>query len=182
MIEVEIKLPISDRQAVEQGLKKIGFEFGDLVKESDIYFNSEVYDLKKRDMALRIRSCENMTKGKSETVVTYKGPKMDAISMTRKELETEVADARVFQEMLSGIGFYPVCPVIKLRQYYHLENVTACVDQVENLGDFLELEVIVEKEEEREAALVQIKDILKILGHNFSETTRTSYLSMLQNI
>lgn len=182
MIEVEVKLPISDKERVEQGLKSIGFILGKLLKESDIYYNSAVYDLKKKDMALRIRSCEDMISGKTKTVITYKGPKLDDISMTRKELETKVEDAEVLQEILSGIGFQPVCPVIKLRQYYHMNNMTACVDQVEKLGDFLELELIVEVEEERKSALIQIENILKTLGHDLSETTRTSYLSMLQKL
>lgn len=182
MIEVEIKLPITDKAVIEAGLLKLDFALGHLVKESDTYFNSSVYDLREKDMALRVRKCENITTGKSSTVLTYKGPKLDDISMTRKELETEVADADVCEQILFGIGFQEMYPVRKLRQYYHYENVTACIDQVEKLGDFLELEVIVEKEEEREKALKQIENMLKALGHSREETTRTSYLSMLQKL
>lgn len=180
MIEVEIKLPIADKTQLEQDLQALGFAKGKLVKESDTYFNSDVYDLRERDSALRIRSCENMITGDVVTTVTYKGPKLDQVSMTRKEIEKEVSDANAFMDIFRGMGFYPLSPVCKVRQYYHLDVMTACVDKVEDLGNFLELEIIVSREEERAFALQQMEQILKALGHNRTETTRTSYLSMLQ--
>ena len=70
--------------------------------------------------------------------------------------------------------------VEKLRQYYHRDNITACVDAVTNLGDYLELEVLVDAEGERPQALKRIKEQLKKLGYSMEETTRISYLSMLE--
>lgn len=180
MIEVEIKLPISDKEVLEKKLIQLQFIKGGFVKESDIYFNSEKYNLKKKDMALRIRTCTKIDTGETITKVTYKGPKLDHVSMTRKELEMEVSDASTCYQILEGIGFYPLCPVHKLRQYYCKGQMTACVDQVDGLGEFLELEMIVDSESERENALAEIERILQILGYDKKETTRTSYLSMLQ--
>lgn len=180
MIEVEVKLPVFDRESTEQRLSFMGFVKGALVRETDIYYNSEIRDFRKSDEALRIRICENLQTDESKTVITYKGPKLDNISMTRKELETKVGDADVCGEILASVGFHPVFPVKKLRQYYHFETMTACVDQVEGLGDFLELEVIVPEEKDREEALSQIERLLEGMGRNMEETTRVSYLSMLQ--
>ena len=180
MIEVEIKLPISDKEVLEKKLKQLQFIKGGFVKESDIYFNSEKYNLKKKDMALRIRTCTKIDTGESTTKVTYKGPKLDQVSMTREDLEMEVSDADTCYQILDGIGFYPLRSVRKLRQYYYKEQMTACVDQVDGLGDFLELEMIVESESEREKAIEEIERLLRILGYDKKETTRTSYLSMLQ--
>ena len=58
--------------------------------------------------------------------------------------------------------------------------MTACLDQVEGLGDFLELEVIVENEEDREEALDLVLSLLGELGYEKGDIIRTSYLSMLQ--
>ena len=104
---------------------------------------------------------------------------MDNISMTRQELETTVGDAKICRKILEHIGFRPVPPVEKLRQYFRRENITACVDTVTNLGDYLELEIIVETEEKKEAALDKVKEILQTIGYSMQDTTRTSYLSML---
>ena len=59
--------------------------------------------------------------------------------------------------------------------------MTACLDSVHGLGDFLELEVLTDREEKRKQALGRIEDILEKLGYKISNTVRTSYLSMLQN-
>ena len=49
--------------------------------------------------------------------------------------------------------------------------MTACVDQVTGLGDYLELEIIVETEAEREGALQRIENVLVSLGHSMKDTT-----------
>lgn len=180
MIEVEIKLPVNDKERIEQKLRQQGFEARELVKESDIYFNSEERDFNKSDEALRIRHIKNLSTGEDSSVLTYKGPKLDTVSMTRRELETGIEDAEICKEILVSLGYSKQFPVVKSRQHYCLDNMTACVDQVEGLGDFLELEVIVAGEKDKEAALIKIENVLNQLGHDMSETTRRSYLSMLQ--
>lgn len=181
MIEVEIKVLVKNKEALEEKLLQAGFAKSDLQKESDFYFDNELGNIRKKDQALRIRSCENLTMNRKENFMTYKGPKMDKISMTRKELEIKIENAETGKEILKALGYAPVYPVIKLRQYYHKELMTACLDQVENLGEFLELEMIVQQEKEKEIALEKIISLLHELGYESEEIIRTSYLSMLQN-
>lgn len=180
MIEVEIKLPIKERPSIESRLLELGFVCGNLVKESDTYFNSKERDIRKRGEALRIRRTDNQTTGKRSAVITFKGQKSDSVSMTRKELETGVENPDICEEIFLAVGLEPVRPVVKLRQYYQRERMTACLDQVEGLGDFLELEILVEKESGKEEALREIEGALEALGYHMSDTTRTSYLTMLQ--
>ena len=179
MIEVEVKLPIYRRSITERGLKEAGFEAGDLIEESDIYYTAGFHDFIKLDEALRIRTSRNLTGQKAVSYLTFKGKKLDDISMTRLELETMVEDGTVADRILCALGFEPLFPVKKLRQYYHRGPVTACLDQVSELGSFLELEIQVDEETGSEEALSQISGILSALGSDMSETTRRSYLSML---
>lgn len=60
------------------------------------------------------------------------------------------------------------------------DSVTACLDDVHDLGTFLELEILAESEEKKDTALGQIESILNGLGYQISDTVQTSYLSMLQ--
>lgn len=179
MIEVEIKLPLRDRGMTEKGLLEQGFVAVKVLEETDTYFNGEGFEIRKADMALRVRCCENKENGEKETFFTYKGAKMDPVSMTRKELETEVGDGEVCREILRSIGFYEIGTVRKRRQCFQGNGINACMDQVEGLGDFLELESLVESEEEREAALDRLEEILQKLGYQMKDTVRRSYLSML---
>lgn len=180
MIEVEVKLPLFRRSMTERALMEAGFVSGDLIQESDIYYQSDFHDFMKRDEALRIRQSDNLSKLTSKCVLTFKGPKLDQISMTRNELETEVSSPEDCRGILQALGYKPLFPVNKLRQYYHKDSITACVDQVENLGSFLEVEILVENEEKREDCLQIIEEILAKLDLSLSDTTTLSYLCMLQ--
>lgn len=180
MIEVEIKVAVNDSLQIEEKLLQLGFGKEDLLKETDYYFDSKFNKLREHDKALRIRSCENLTSNTAEHFMTFKGPKLDSISMTRKELEMKIESAETGIEILCSLGYEPVLPVRKLRQYLAMGEITACLDQVEGLGDFLELEIIVPQESEREAALNQVITLLHELGYAPDEIIRTSYLSMLQ--
>ncbi|MBO5159146.1 MAG: class IV adenylate cyclase [Lachnospiraceae bacterium] len=181
MVEVEVKIPVKNKKQVEEKLLELGFLKGDLLKESDFYFDNACHELKEKDMALRIRSCENLTTSTTEHFITYKGPKMDKISMTRKELETKIESAETGREILKSLGYTEVPPVIKRRQELHKDQMNACLDQVEHLGDFLELEIVVQQESEKENALNELISLLYELGYQAEDIIRTSYLSMLQN-
>lgn len=178
-IEVEIKLKIKDKKELEKKLLELGFSAGDIVSESDTYYTSGHHDFAKLDEALRVRSIKNYTTREKTSVITYKGAKLDKKSMARKELETTVGDAEICREILESIGFSPVPAVEKVRNHFQKDEITACVDSVKNLGEFLELEWIVSREEEREAALQKLEKIMKQLGYSMEDTTRRSYLSML---
>lgn len=149
MIEVEIKLPLFRRSVTERTLTAFGFKPGNLVKESDFYFTSDFHDFMKTDEALRIRTCDNFNTRETASFLTYKGAKLDTVSTTRKELETRIDDAETTREILISLGYKRLYPVTKLRQYYHKGMMTACVDQVEGLGSFLELEILVNTLEEK---------------------------------
>ncbi len=194
MIEIEVKLPVYRRSEVERDLRRLGFVPGDLVRESDIYYTSDFHDFIKNDEALRIRTSDNLTRGSFSSFLTFKGPKIDDRSMTRKELETKIEDPDIGREILKSLNYRDVMPVIKLRQYYELTipegtdpclpegyAVHACVDQVKNLGSFLELEILVNDEAYRPQGLKKIEAILHDLGYSMGDTTRYSYLWMLMS-
>lgn len=182
MTEVEIKLPIPNRQKTIEDLISLGFQAGSTIVETDVYFDNDKEQVRKNGEALRVRRIQNLETGEAQSVITFKGKKLDQVSMTRQELETGISDAETGIRILSAIGFSPVLPkVVKKRQPYHWKQMTACVDQVQNLGDFLELELVIGEDEKRDLALRKIEEILIKLGFQMSDTTRTSYLSMLQN-
>ena len=195
MIEVEIKLPlggqeqeISPDQIVEK-LVCLGFSAGSRLKETDIYFDNDADRIRSRGEALRVRKVETLQdkekipkwEADSTVFITFKGQKLDHVSMTRRELETKVENADICIELFCAMGYFPVEPkVIKQRQNYHKGNMTACIDRVENLGNFLELEIVIPETEDEDAALRRIEELLCELGYGLKDTIQTSYLSLLQ--
>ena len=181
MIEVEVKLPIPDPEGVKNRILEAGFKEQRFIEERDTYFDNARGDIRANGEALRVRETKDCRTGKKQAQINYKGKKLDTQTMTRRELETGVEDGAVCREILQAIGYSPAEPeVIKIRTMLQKDSVTACLDNVRGLGDFLELEILVEREEKKDTALGQIKDILNSLGYQVSDTVQTSYLSMLQ--
>ena len=179
-LEAEIKIPVNDLETVIKRLKQEGFQETEVCREEDTYFNSLYYDMKEKDKALRIRRSRNMQTGEEWAQLNCKGAKLDQISMARKELETEIREPEIIEGILKELGFEPLSiQVIKTRRTLSNGEITAAADRVEGLGEFLELEIIAERENQREECLEKISRVLRTIGYKMEQTVRTSYLSML---
>lgn len=189
MIEVEVKLPIHDRIAVEMenALIEAGFVKSERYKETDVYFDNDEHQIRLGGEALRVRTVDRLNEQnevvETEALITFKGKKMDQVSMTRQELETGVSDGMEALRIFDALGFHPVDPkVCKVRTHFSKGQMTACLDEVDGLGMFLELEVILDEDCAHEQALAKIGVMLRELGYTMEDTVRTSYLSMLMKM
>lgn len=183
MLEIELKASLEgiSPQALESALKKAGFAPGQIKEETDIYYNGNDRDFRKTDEALRLRSSRVLTgEVQSKTFITYKGSKVDSRSQTRPELETSVGDLDVMKELFGKLGYREVMTVRKQRAYYHRENITVCLDEVEGLGRFIELEQVEEDgTAKKEAVIDRLLDLLSSFGVPQSNLLRESYLELL---
>ena len=187
MIEVEIKLPLRRQEKTEETgriaevLCSMGFRKAARFRQRDTYFDNEAGEIRGGGKALRIRETEDLMKGIVTAELNFKGPRMDQVSMTRQELETEVGQAETGRRILAALGFSPVLPeVVKERTEYRREEITAALDRVEGLGDFLELEIMADEETEDGKVLQKLEELLGELGYQMGDTVTRSYLSMLQ--
>lgn len=188
MLEVEIKAALKDVSAehLQELAMEKGFQKAGRLQETDTYFNSANHSFMKTDEALRLRSCMDLDTKEVQTFITYKGPKLDQISSTRVEHETSVGDPETMKSLLAALGFQQVFIVDKKRQEWKLKSsdkdeITLCIDTVEDLGSFMELETIVGDscKESKEAAIEVLLTILDEFGIPRKNLTRKSYLEML---
>ena len=178
MFEVENKFPIDDLNDVEARLVALGCEFAPAIEQRDCYFNHPQRDFAETDEALRIRSVGD------ENCLTYKGPKVDTATKTRREIEPALGagagNAERVSEVLIALGFRPVHVVEKRRRIAEIVwqemRVEIALDNVDGLGDFLEIEITVE-----EAQLAAAQTCLASLAEHLelSAPERRSYLEML---
>jgi adenylate cyclase class 2 len=178
MLEVEVKFPVGDFAPLERRLNEWGARAAAPLTEADHYFNAPDRDFARTDEALRLRRIG------PANYVTYKGPKRDAQTKTRTEVEVPLAPgdqaAADFTRLLTNLGYRAVAVVRKQRQIYHLERdgfaLEACLDQVDEVGRFAELEILA-PEEQLETARGVLLHTATELGLTGSE--RRSYLEML---
>ncbi|MCQ1534271.1 class IV adenylate cyclase [Methanosarcina sp. KYL-1] len=171
MIEVEVKVR-ADHSKVLPLLKNIGAEKITVEEQSDTYFAAPHRDFAKTDEALRIRSLDG------SAVLTYKGPKLDSVSKTREEFETPVNETTT-TKILHALGFSEAGAVRKKRDVFRAGDITVCLDAVEGLGEFLEVEIVVEDDRKLESSRAQLFKFLEQLGVGEEDSIRTSYLEMV---
>jgi adenylate cyclase class 2 len=165
-MEVEIKFKLTND--VERRVEEIAKPVREVFQE-DLYFNSPVVDFKKSDEALRIRRSHDVR-------ITYKGPKIDSDTKTREEIEIVVDDYEKAVKILEKLGFKPIAFVKKHRRIYEIEDIKICIDKVEGLGKFLEIEIECDNVEIGKEKLFKIA---KALGLKTDESIRESYLELL---
>lgn len=181
MLEAEIKASLAgvSAEVLLERAGSMGFRPAAQLRETDVYFNGNDRDFRRTDEALRLRRVQTLPGGAEESLLTYKGPKLDQVSSARTEYETAVADGETAGKLLEALGYRPVFTVEKLRREYHLADVTLCLDDVTGLGTYLELETLAPSEEAREAAVNRLLTLLDQLGISRDQLTRSSYLELL---
>lgn len=177
-LEVEQKYRIDDPPALRKRLTDLGVKFSAPVAQADHYFNHPSRDFAITDEAMRIRSVGE------RNFITYKGPKLDRTVKTRREIELPIAEgtdaAAQFAELLTTLGFRSTAVVRKQRTPGTLTwndvHSEICWDEVEGIGTFLEVELVVDADQ-AEAARRQILALQEALG--LTTVERRSYLAML---
>jgi adenylate cyclase, class 2 len=173
--EVEQKHRVEDAAELMRRLAERGATLGPPVVQIDQYWNHPCRDFAQTDEALRIRTVGDAS------FVTYKGPKLDATSKTRRELELPLAsEPGEFSELLSALGFRPVTTVEKARRAFELNrsgwHVHGAWDDVRDVGTFVELETVA-----GEAELDGAQRIIASLAEELElgPSIRQSYLELL---
>lgn len=178
MLEVEAKFRLNDTTVVEARLRDWGARLVADHAEADHYLNAPDRDFARTDEAFRLRRIG------SRNLLTYKGPRQGAIAKTRTEIEVECspgdASAEAFLKLFQHLGYRLTAVVRKRRRIYEWQRdkftVHACLDDVEAVGQFIELEIVAQ-EKDQVAAGEMISAIADELALVASE--KRSYLEQL---
>ncbi|MCX9080940.1 MAG: class IV adenylate cyclase [Candidatus Methanoperedens sp.] len=173
MIEIEVKAFVEDPKKMERSIIELGATPIGIESQADTYYNAPYRDFGKTDEALRIRVQDG------ESMLTYKGPKMDFISKTRKEVQTKILDTESMGNILSSLGFFPVATVSKKRKNFRIGDFTISLDEVRNLGNFIEVEITVKDPRNHTEKVESIFKFIAKLGITRESTIRKSYLEMI---
>ncbi|MGB3907911.1 MAG: class IV adenylate cyclase [Methanomethylovorans sp.] len=169
MIEIEVKARAS-HIFLRERLAAMGAKPEGIQEHLDTYYNSPVRDFSITDEALRIRSVNG------RSVLTYKGKKIDPVSKTRPEFETEV-DGDNARSILIALGFIESGTVYKKREVFSYQDMTIALDSVEGLGEFIEVEK--QADHNIDDHCDEIFAFIEKLDIRKEDSIRTSYLEMV---
>jgi adenylate cyclase class 2 len=159
MKEVEVKARVKEHKGLEKKLLDLGCNISGEVREDDKVFvnrDEEYTTLKLSDINfIRIR------KRGDRVTLTLKRQltgEMDCI-----EREVEISNAREMEEILEFLGYHIAVELSKKRRKTEYNGYEICLDDVEGLGLFVEVEKMTQ-EEDSKAVQEELFDFLKSLG------------------
>jgi adenylate cyclase class 2 len=173
MIEVEVKLKIDCVEHTEERIKELIGDYKGEKTEIDLYFDHPNIPILSGGGALRVRDANGKYR------LTYKGPKKDDETTSRDEIEIGIESASEMIKILDELGFYEICEVKKLRKTYLLNDLIITLDNVDALGEFIEVEGKASNDREFEEKKDEIFKLLKKLGLSIEGISQRSYLEML---
>jgi len=154
-LEVEQKFHVTDRPALERTLVAVGAVQTASIDQQDIYLVHPSRDMAATDEAFRIRTDSN------GTLLCYKGPRKPGPVKIREEIEILVPDEDLenLRRMLAQLGFCERATVKKHRVTWQMPRpdsqsgtITVALDTVEQLGEFAEVELVVDENEADQAS------------------------------
>ncbi len=136
--EIEVKAKVKSFEEIKAKLEELGCTFTEPVIQDDtifVNFDSDFAGIKPADANfLRIR------KAKGKILFTLKRDGKNELDCIEREVE--ISDADQFRDSLEFMGYHAVVQVSKTRVKTKYNDMEICLDEVKNLGSFIEVEKI----------------------------------------
>lgn len=186
--EVEVKLPLTDTEAMKQTILQAGGVALNSEFQVDIYYNHPCRSFSETDESVRMRHrtrTEGPTiteSGHAPAELTYKGPKIDKKTKTRIEYTVNLneEDMESMAQILLNTGFKHVAKVVKHREFFDIDGITASLDDVTDVGFFIEFELMADGKEGMKEARNRILKLVSDFGLDEKDLVRDSYLELYQ--
>jgi adenylate cyclase class 2 len=144
--EIEAKYKVASFAAVEKALRLAGAKFLGTNNQTDQFFDTLAGGLRLADKGLRLRIAKPACGGKvcaepARPMLTFKGPGDKKSSLKiRMEIQTHLDSAAAIAEILRQLGYRADIVVRKRRSSYRLGDCMVELDQLPQLGRFVEVE------------------------------------------
>jgi adenylate cyclase class 2 len=180
MREIEVKIKTDDLQSVRKKLEEKNCKFADPVHQHDIIYtlvDEEVWSAAKEgDIVIRIREQEN------RSVLNLKQQKTSELD--NLEYETRVDDPEAVRKILAILGYVPQVEVKKIRTERELNEYTVCLDEVERLGSFVEVEKMSDEgvdPNEVQEELLKVAESIGLLRQNLETRGYDTQIYLLEH-
>lgn len=147
MKEIEVKAKIENIENIKDKLLNLGCTFNDVLFQKDIIFlqnGIEFGDIKKGMPVLRIRNSNGVV------LLTLKKTIIDENELIKLEKEVVVSDENEMISMLESMEYHEVLVVNKKRIECKYNEISICIDEVDGLGSFIEVEILSDDDREKE--------------------------------
>lgn len=177
-VEIKTKIEPSQIETIKRKLSSLGAVLKEKIKEKDSYFTAPHRDFIKTRECLRIRERDNFLE------LTYKGVTTKLMNSKKQFWKSEInlplsCSKREIESLLEALNFKKIVEVIKEREKYELRKQNINLDNIKNLGWFLEVESTAKDEKERQKALDENMTLLRKLNLNKKDIVDEPYRDLV---
>ena len=169
-IEIEAKIKVPDHASLRRTLNELGAgKVGEFL-ETNTFFDTEDRSLLAADRGLRIRQNRNLATGTEQFILTLKGPRLHGQLKSREETEVTVGDMKQMTSVLEQLGFRVILSFEKKRESWTLGGCHVELDEVPNIGTYIEVEGPGEE---------KVMKVREQLGLSDRPLVKASYIALL---
>jgi adenylate cyclase class 2 len=176
MREIEIKLKVANLDDLTQKLAERGCVLSAPVSQHDTIYsrggtNEEFTSAKEGDIIMRIR--------RAEGIAEFNLKQQKSSESDNLEYETEIKDPEATHQILLALGYKPEIEVKKIRRKGKIGAFEICLDTVEQLGDFVELEKLTDDDANPDVVREELFAVLESLGLSRADEETRGYDTLL---
>jgi predicted adenylyl cyclase CyaB len=165
---IEVKARLADPQAARAVAAARATRTPWTEEQTDVYFRVDASG----EERVKLRTSSRH----GAQLIRYRRPEASGVRTSDYSL-SPLAPAEVALTAVS-LGA-PILTVTKTREVFLVDNVRVHLDRVEGLGDFLELEAMVDPDHDDARCRVQVDELLQALGVSELDLVRASYSDLL---
>jgi len=193
MIEVELKfeIPSDARTLLETKLDAILAQPLGQIDNVDVYYDTAGFDCFQQAVFVRIRNHKHLEIKYHEHAdpahmhATERVFPLESGPLLVKEMNNQCShfiprwqEASTIEEAICINGLTEFVRIEKQRTQYAYENLTLCVDSVEGLGDFFEVETHCEEETKIGQAIAKLQDFVTSLAFPALRPVEVGYVEL----
>jgi adenylate cyclase class 2 len=169
-VEIEAKMRVDDLAAVRERLRNAGARRTGEVVEENIFFDAPDHALRSAGSGLRLRRNRDVTSGKDHFVLTFKGPRQASELKVREEIETAIRSRDAMIAILARLGYRQELSFEKRRETWELSGCHVELDELPQIGRFVEIEG------PDEATVIRVRESL---GLGDAQLIKEPYVAMV---
>ena len=185
MYEIEIKFKFKNKTItqIQEMMSRENIEWSQPINQSDTIFLSnkmKEYKIVNGTQILRIREESRGQESATKKILTMKV--QQEIALESKEFELEISNSEQAQLIIEELGFIQFVNVVKSRKKAKVNNYNLCLDEVEGLGTFLEVEYLSKEKVDALEVQNKITEWVEGLGLTDYEINKIPYDTQVYNL
>jgi len=175
MREIEVKARLINKTELFIKAIDLGIAFEEPHEQDDITYETT---LSKDDPAWNIF---RIRKQGDKTILTMKY-KASSRSRDNHERETTIDNAKEVADMLERVGYVQGVRIKKTRQTAKYNDFEICVDEIDQLGSFIEVEKLADDDANVDEIQDDLWSLLRKLGVNSEDRVHEGYDTLMHEL